>query len=192
MPIVTTKTFPLQRQQSRWTKAKYIIRLLRNTLKACMRLKYLMLEKKQAVEQKKDSESVMHQAITSSLYGNGKLKIESNEIVKCLTRQYQRAMTRLITYRFIDQLIIASKDNNRILNILFMNLKDNNLDWHYLENIQASNNQLKEDIGHLYYKIVKTLLSISMESNMQTSFRLHVFNLINLNYDSMDLCLLNN
>ncbi|CAF2632885.1 unnamed protein product [Rotaria sp. Silwood2] len=192
LPIVTTKMFPLQRQQSRWTKAKYIIRLLRNTLKACMRLKYLMLKKKQAVEQKKDSESVMHQAITSSLYGNGKLKIESNEIVKCLTLQYQRAMTRLITYRFIDQLIIASKDNNRILNILFMNLKDNNLDWHYLENIQASNNQLKEDIGYLYYKIVKTLLSISMESNTQTLFMLHVFNLINLNYDSMDLCLLNN
>jgi hypothetical protein len=56
----------------------------------------------------------MHRAIASCLYGNGKLKIEYNEIVKCLTRQYQRAMTRLITYRFIEQLIITNKDNNRI------------------------------------------------------------------------------
>ncbi|CAF5138651.1 unnamed protein product, partial [Rotaria sp. Silwood1] len=123
-----------------------------------------MLEKKRAIENKQDSESIMHRAISNFLYGNDnnistfvgneKLKIESNEIVKCLTRQYQRAMTRLITYRFIEQLIISNKDNNQCLNILFMNLKDNNLDWHYVENIQASNNQLKEDIGHLYYKII--------------------------------------
>ncbi|CAF4919026.1 unnamed protein product, partial [Rotaria sp. Silwood1] len=197
-PIITMKKFQLQRQQSHWTKAKNIIRLLRNTLNACIRLKYLMLEKKRAVENKQDSESIMHRAISNFLYGNDnnistfvgneKLKIESNEIVKCLTRQYQRAMTRLITYRFIVQLIISNKDNNQCLNILFMNLKDNNLDWHYLENIQASNNQLKEDIGHLYYKIIKNILSISIESNMKT---LCVLNLINLNYNSMDLCLLN-
>ncbi|CAF3684272.1 unnamed protein product, partial [Rotaria sordida] len=197
LPIITTKKFQLQRQKSHWTKAKYIIRLLRNTLNACIRLKYLMLEKKRAVENKQDSESVMHRAISNCLYendnistfiGNEKLKIEFDEIVKCLTRQYQRAMTRLITYRFIAQLIISSKDNNRCLNILFMNLKDNNLDWHYLENIQASNNQLKEDIGHLYYKIIKNILSFSIESNMKT---LCVLNLINLNYNSMDLCFLN-
>ncbi|CAF1368863.1 unnamed protein product [Rotaria sordida] len=97
-------------------------------------------------------------------------------------------MTRLITYRFIEQLIISSKDNNRYLNILFINLKDNNLDWHYLENIQSSNNQLKEDIKHLYYKIIKNILSFSIESNMKT---LCVLNLINLNYNSMDLCFLN-
>ncbi|CAF3050511.1 unnamed protein product [Rotaria sp. Silwood2] len=199
LPIVTTNTFQLKRQQSHWTKAKHIIRLLLNTLNACIRLKYLMLEKKRAVEYKKDSESVMHRAIATCLYGNdlltsvesGKLKIKSDEIVKCLIRQYQRAMTRLITYRFVEQLIITSKDNNRILHILFMNLKDNNLDWHYLESIQASGNQLKEDIGYLYYKIVKYILSDSMESNMKTLLILRVFNLINLNYDSMDLCLLN-
>ncbi|CAF4092810.1 unnamed protein product, partial [Rotaria sordida] len=197
LPIITTKKFQLQRQKSHWTKAKYIIRLLRNTLNACIRLKYLMLEKKRAVENKQDSESVMHRAISNCLYendnistfiGNEKLKIEFDEIVKCLTRQYQRAMTRLITYRFIAQLIISSKDNNQCLNILFMNLKDNNLDWHYLENIQASNNQLKEDIGHLYYKIIKNILSFSIESNMKT---LCVLNIINLNYNSMDLCFLN-
>ncbi|CAF2112743.1 unnamed protein product [Rotaria magnacalcarata] len=198
---VTTKPFQLQRQQSHRTKAKYIIRLLRNTLNACIRLKHLMLEKKRTVvKEKKDSESVMHRAIVSCLYGNdkvtsrgnAKLKIESDEIVKCLSRQYQRAMTRLITYRFIEQVIITSQDNDRIVNILFMNLKDNNLDWHYLENIQASNNQLKEDIGHLYYKIVKRIFSFSTESSMKTSLVVRVFNLINLNYNSMDLCLLNN
>ncbi|CAF4618471.1 unnamed protein product, partial [Rotaria socialis] len=198
---VTTKKTQLKRQQSRETKAKYFIRLLRNTLNACIRLKHLMLEKKRtAVEEKKDCESIMHRAIVSCLYGNdkvtsggsAKLKIEFDEIVKCLSRQYQRAMTRLITYRFIEQVIITSQDSNRIVNILFMNLKDNNLDWHYLENIQASNNQLKEDIGHLYHKIVKNILSFSTESNMKTLLVVHVFNLINLNYDSMDLCLLNN
>ncbi|CAF3356499.1 unnamed protein product [Rotaria socialis] len=198
---VTTKKFQLQSQQSPRTKAKYIIRLLRNTLNACIRLKHLMLEKKRtAVEEKKDSESVMHRAIVSCLYGNDKVtsggnakwKIESDEIVKCLSRQYQRAMTRLITYRFIEQVINTSQDTNRIVNILFMNLKDNNLDWHYLENIQASNNQLKEDVGHLYHKIVKNILSFSTESNMKTLLVVRVFNLMNLNYDSMDLCLLNN
>lgn len=43
---------------------------------------------------------------------------------------------------------------------------------------------MKEDIGHLYYKIIKNILSFSIESNF-------VFNLINLNYDSMDLRFLN-
>ncbi|CAF4891601.1 unnamed protein product [Rotaria sp. Silwood1] len=191
LPIITTKKFHLQRQQSHWTKAKCIIQLIRNTLNACIRLKNLMLEKKRAAEDKKDSESIMHRAITTCLYENEKGKIESDEIVKCLTRQYQRAMTRLITYRFVEQLIMTSKDTNQILTILFMTLKDNNLDWHYLENIRASNNQLKEDIGKLYYKIIKHIISMSTESNMKTLFILRMFNLINLNYDSMDLCLLN-
>ncbi|CAF0793768.1 unnamed protein product [Rotaria sordida] len=206
IPIIINNQFNLKRQKSHWTKAKYIIRLLRNVLNACIRLKYLMLAKKQTIEQKKDSESVMHRAITSCLFGNdistsvmkNDLKIQSDEVVKCLIRQYQRAMTRWITYvfiyRFIEQVIII-KDNNRILNILIMNLmnlKSNNLDWHYLENIQASNNQLKEDIGHRYYSIVKKILSFSNEStfepNMKTVFMFCLFNLLNLSYDSMDLC----
>ncbi|CAF4794081.1 unnamed protein product, partial [Rotaria sp. Silwood2] len=49
LPIITTNKFTVQRQISRWTKAKYIIRLLRNALNACIRLKYIMLTKKQAV-----------------------------------------------------------------------------------------------------------------------------------------------
>ncbi|CAF4710126.1 unnamed protein product [Rotaria sp. Silwood1] len=210
LPIITTTNkFKVQRQISRWTKAKYIIRLLRNALNACIRLKYIMLTKKQAIEQKKDSESVMHRAIVSCLYGNdistsminNEFKIESNEVVKCLIRQYQRAMTRLITYRFIYQFIeqlLNIKDNNRILNILIMNLpnlKDNNIDWHYLENIQASNNQLKEDIGYRYYSIINKILSLSnestFESNMKIVIKFCLFNLINLSYDSMDLCHLN-
>ncbi|CAF3929639.1 unnamed protein product [Rotaria sp. Silwood2] len=206
LPIIATHQSKLQRQKSRWTKAKYIIRLLRNALNACIRLKYLMLAKKQAVEQKKDSESVMHRAITSCLYGNdtltsvvnSELKIQSDEVVKCLIRQYQRAMTRWITYifiyRFIEQ-VTTIKDNNQILNILIMNLtnlKGNNLDWHYIENIQASNNQLKEAIGHQYYLIVKKVLSFLSESTfefqMKTVFMSCLFNLLNLSYDSMDLC----
>ncbi|CAF4898615.1 unnamed protein product [Rotaria sp. Silwood1] len=209
LPVITTNQSKLQRQKSRWTKAKYIIRLLRNVLNACIRLKYLMLAKKQAVEQKKDSESVMHQAIMTCLYGNeaaisavnGEFKIQSDEVVKCLIRQYQRAMTRWITYvfihRFIEQ-VTTIKDNNRMLNILvmdLMNLKGNNLDWHYLENIQASNNQLKEDIGHRYYSITKKVLSFSnestLESNIKTMLMFCLFNLLNLSYDSMDLCHLN-
>ncbi|CAF3719514.1 unnamed protein product [Rotaria sp. Silwood1] len=209
LPIMAIDHSKLQRQKSHWTKAKYVIRLLRNTLNACIRLKYLMLAKKQAVEQKKDSESVMHRAITSCLYSNdistskvdGQLKIQSDEVVKCLIRQYQRAMTRWITYvfvyRFIEQ-IITIKDNNRNLNILvinLMNLKGNNFDWHYLENIQASNNQLKEDIGYRYYLIIKKILTFSneskFESNMKEVFMFCVFNLLNLSYDSMDLCHIN-
>lgn len=73
-----------------------------------------------------------------------------------------------------------------------MNLKGDHLDWHYLENIQATHNQLKEDIGHSYYEIVKNILSLSAESNMKILLMSRVFNFINLNYDSMDLCLLNN
>ncbi|CAF3090352.1 unnamed protein product [Rotaria sp. Silwood2] len=209
LPIITTNKFTVQRQISRWTKAKYIIRLLRNALNACIRLKYIMLTKKQAVEQKKDSESVMHRAIVSCLYGNNtststintEFQIQSDEVVKCLIRQYQRAMTRLITYKFIYQFIeqlFNIKDNNRIFNILIMNLtnlKDNNLNWHYLENIQASNNQLKEDIGYRYYTIVKKILSLLnesiFESNMKTMIMFCLLNLMNLSYDSMDLCHLN-
>ncbi|CAF1258882.1 unnamed protein product [Rotaria sordida] len=209
LPIININKFKVQRQISHWTKAKYIIRLLRNVLNVCIRLKYLMLTKKQAVEQKKDSESIMHRAIVNCLYGNdlstsiinNEFKIVSDEVVKCLIRQYQRAITRLITYRFIYQFIeqlINIKDNNRILNILIINLinlKDNNLDWHYLENIQASNNQLKEDIGYQYYSIIKKVLSFFNESifqsNMKTVLMFRLFNLMNLSYDSMDLCHLN-
>ncbi|CAF4733456.1 unnamed protein product [Rotaria sp. Silwood2] len=151
----------------------------------------------------------MHRAIVSCLYGNNtststintEFQIQSDEVVKCLIRQYQRAMTRLITYKFIYQFIeqlFNIKDNNRIFNILIMNLtnlKDNNLNWHYLENIQASNNQLKEDIGYRYYTIVKKILSLLnesiFESNMKTMIMFCLLNLMNLSYDSMDLCHLN-
>ncbi|CAF3325918.1 unnamed protein product [Rotaria socialis] len=208
MPIA--KEFKLQRQTSRWTKAKHILRVLRHAMNACVRLKYLMLEKKQAVEQKKDCESVLHRAIVTCLYGNDvsaaavgndDLKIEPDEVVQCLIRQYQRAMTRLITYRFCSQFIeqlINVKDNKRVLNMLVMtlsNLKDNNLDWHYLEHVQASNQQLKKDIGYRYYSIVKQILSFSKESSMESNtkaiFIFSLFNQVNLSYDLKDLCHLN-
>lgn len=205
MPLV--KEHKLQRQGSRWSKAKHILRLLRHAMNACIRLKYLMLEKKQAAEQKEDSESVLHRAIATCIYGNdttttdNELKIVPDEIIKCLIRQYQRALTRLITYRFILQFIqqlIDLKENKRALNILLLslsNVKDNSLKWHYLENIQASNNQLKEEIGHQYYLIVRKVLVFSkdptLESHIKTVFLSSMFNLMNLSYNSMDLCHLN-
>ncbi|CAF1144598.1 unnamed protein product [Rotaria sordida] len=45
--IQAKKRLSFQRQISRWTKAKYVLRLLRNTIQACIRLKKLILAKKQ-------------------------------------------------------------------------------------------------------------------------------------------------
>ena len=95
------------------------------------------------------------------------------------------AMTRLITYRFIQQLVLSNKVNNYFL---FIYLRDKTIDWHYLQNIEATHYQFKEDIGFIYYQIIKQILTSPIESYLKISSR---FYLINLNYNSMDLTFLN-
>ena len=181
-PSINKQKIQFQRQKSHWTKARSIIRLLRNTFNACIRFKYSILQNKRSLENKLDSESILHREISHFLYHN---QTDSNEIVKCLTRQHQRAMTRFITHRFIQQLI-NSNNVNHIL--LFINLRDKSIDWHYLENIKATHYQLKEDIGQIYYQIIKNIFSFPIQSNVKI---FSAFYLINLNYNSMDLSFLN-
>jgi hypothetical protein len=150
--------------------------------------------------------SVLNQAIITYLYGNitsrsvtsEDNKIESDELIKCLIRQHERALIRLVTYRFIHTFIekvVKTKDDNRAYAILVLylpHMKNVSLDWHYLESIPASNIQLKEDIGQSYFSIIKIVTSFILqskfESTMRRKFVLSLFHLMNVPYDSMDLC----
>jgi hypothetical protein len=204
--ISQKKGFNYQRQNSRWSKAKYVIRLLRNVMKACIRFKRLMLVKKQVSIQKYDDGSHLKQAIDAFIYGkfskistlsiNEGKQIELEEINICLCRQYERAMTRLITYRFCQtfiEKIFNLKDPSqviRILNLYLPRLRSTILEWSYLENIPAVNKQLKEEIGKIYYRIIKMILSHLLASTaFQSKILLqNIFYLLNLSYELNDIC----
>ena len=191
--------FVFQRQRSRWTKAKHILTVLRHTLHACIRLKKLMLAKKQAIQQNEDNESILRQEIHHFVCGhvnkkinsveNEDLQLELNELTQCLTRQYERGMTRLLTYRFIQKMVQID-DNKRALTILTAYvpyLRKSNVSWTYLEHIQATNDELKEDIRNNYYSIIKTVLSLVEQSKF---LERHIFYLLNISYHSPDISLL--
>ncbi|CAF4059619.1 unnamed protein product, partial [Rotaria sordida] len=154
-PIMTPieqKTRPsFNRQISRWTKAKRITQLLRNTMNACIRFKKLMTAKKQAIRQKSDNESILNRTIDAYIYSDPyktitseEKQLESDELIQCMSRQYERAMIRMITYRFIQTLIqkvLNIEDQNLVLTILSVFLpclRNTNLEWTYLDNIEAS------------------------------------------------------
>ncbi|CAF0824036.1 unnamed protein product, partial [Didymodactylos carnosus] len=203
--IQQEKVSKLQRHGSRWSTAKYIFRLLQNTMQVCIRLKKLMLAKKQAVERKQDNESVLNRAIDAFVYGDfynltasissEEKKLESDEIVQCMLRQYERAMTRLITYGFIHtfiQKVLNIKDENRTMTILAVYLpylRNTDVEWSYLENIQASDDELKNEIGNSYYSIIKIVLSYLLRSVAfeQKMLVRNMFNLLNLSYESIDI-----
>ncbi|CAF0744045.1 unnamed protein product [Didymodactylos carnosus] len=212
IPIVSEETMTnieeenglkLKRQSSRRKIEKHAFRLLRHMLQACIRLKKLILTKKKAIEQKQDNESVLNRAIDTYVYGglskDGK-KLESDELVQCMSRQDERAIIRLITYRFIHTFIekvFNIDDKNRSLTLLAIclpHLRCTNVEWSYLENISATNIQLKDEIGKVYYLIIKTILFYLLQSTIaqqMISVRT-MFSLLNLSYKSTDIYYLHN
>ncbi|CAF1009355.1 unnamed protein product [Rotaria sordida] len=199
------RTLKLRRQDSRWTKAKLIFRMLRNTLQACIQLKKLMMSKKEMIDQKRDNEYVLHEIIDAYVYGDcyeGNMstiieekKSKSEHMLQCMSRQYERSITRLITYRFSQAFLrklFDVKDENRIriiATIYLRHLRQINLDWLYLENIEASNSVLKEEISNSYYGCIKLVLSYLLQSNSSETMVLvsSMFNLLNLSYQSVDI-----
>lgn len=193
--------FKNQRQKSRWTKAQNVIKLLRNLFQACIRFKKFMKAKEQSQEQKFNVENLLQQAIDNFLYEDfyktstsiktEERQLKITELEKCLSRQHERAITRVITYRFIRKFlqdILNRNDNNlslMILSICLPYLKENDLEWSYLDKILATNNQLKEEISNNYYLILKLVLPVSLKTK---SLLQNVFYLLNLPYGSMDLC----
>ncbi|CAF3446671.1 unnamed protein product [Rotaria sp. Silwood1] len=199
-----------KRQESRWTKAKNIIRLLRNSMRACIRLKRLMISKKQSIEQEYDPESVLNRLIDGYVYAdmyentisieNEDKKRESNQLIQCLYRQYERAMTRLITYRFIETFIskvFSIDDHNRALSTLAIYLPHMRyidlVEWTYVENIQASNSELKDAVANSYYSCIHMILSHILQSTRTAESTILIpsmFHLLNLSYRSIDVCYL--
>ncbi|CAF3228303.1 unnamed protein product [Rotaria sp. Silwood2] len=198
------KEFVLQQQCSRRTTAKYIFRILRHTLHACIRFKRLMLAKKRAIEQNQDNESILNKEINNFVFSNlhkkiisianEQTKLESDELVQCIVQQHERAMTRLITYRFIDTFVQKAlkideekKRVSLILTVYLPYLRKSNVNWFYLENIEATNNELKKEIRNNYYSIIKRVLSFILQSKI---FNRNIFNLLNLSYKLADIRLL--
>ena len=177
--IPSKKGFIYQRQQSRWSKAKAILKVLRNLFQACIRFKKLMYEKKA----KYDYESLLNRTLENFIYGdfhktiNEDKQLEIDELNQCLYQQHKRALIRLITYRFIKIFIQKILNYNQYLIIYLPYLRKMDLDWSYLDNIQASNYQLREEISENYYSITQYPLLDKM-----------IFYLLNLSYESNDLC----
>ncbi|CAF5186518.1 unnamed protein product, partial [Rotaria sp. Silwood1] len=63
------KRISFQRQVSGWSKAKYVLRLLRNTMQACIRFKKLILAKRQTKEIH-SIESNLNRLIDAFVYGD--------------------------------------------------------------------------------------------------------------------------
>ncbi|CAF3581442.1 unnamed protein product [Rotaria sp. Silwood1] len=202
------KRVSFQRQISRWSKAKYVLRLLRNTIQACIRFKKLILAKKQTKEIH-SIENNLNRLIDAFVYGdfyksttsimNEEKNLELNELSQCMSRYYERAITRLITYRFIYKFIqnlLEINDQNfviTILNLYLPHLRNSDLEWSYLENIQATNNHVKEQISNTYYTIIKTIFSFILQLVILKPKLLiqNIFNLLNLSYESIDIIYLN-
>ncbi|CAF3947497.1 unnamed protein product, partial [Rotaria sordida] len=206
--IQPKKRLSFQRQISRWTKAKYVLRLLRNTMQACIRFKKLMLAKKQTKLNLK-IENNLNRLIDTFVYGNvyktvtfitnEENKLELDELSQCMSRCYERAMIRLITYRFSHKFIqnlLEIDDQDRIvtiLNLYLPHLRNSDLEWSYGENIQATNNQIKEQILDIYYSIIKSIFSfiLNLLTLKPKLLVQNMFNLLNLSYESIDIIYLN-
>ncbi|CAF0748456.1 unnamed protein product [Adineta steineri] len=190
-----------QRQHSHWSKAKYVFKLLRHLFQACIRFKRFMLEKKHSIEQKLDYDSLLNRTIDNFIYGDlykisasvtiEEKQLEIDELEKCLCRQHERATIRLITYRFIKIFIqnLLQLNNNdqclKTLSIYLPYMRKSDLEWSYFNDILASNNQLRDDISKTYYSIIKLVLSFTLQSN---HFVQTIFYLLNLSYESTDIC----
>ncbi|CAM4811668.1 unnamed protein product [Rotaria magnacalcarata] len=193
----------LAKESSRWKTAKHIFTILRHTLHACIRFKKMMLAKRRAVEQNQDIESILNKEIHSFVcshrhekmisIASEKTKSECDELAQCIIKQYERAITRLMTYRFINTFIqktLTSEDNKRtsiILSIFSPYLRKSEVNWFYLENIQVTNDELKEEIRNNYYSIGKNILSLVLQSKIGEQ---NMFNLLNVSHTAGDIYLL--
>ena len=180
IPIIETDMIgsEINRESFRLKKNKQSFRLIRNIFKASNRLKKTMLANKQ----KQDNEYLLHKTINDFIYQ----EFQSEDIIQCIIRQYQRALTRLISYRFILRLIdkvLHTKNQQHLLGLLSIclpYLRGTNIEWTYLENIQTANDDLKEELGNIYYSIIKTVLPLRLESTL-------VFHLLNFSYEQNDI-----
>ncbi|UJR18238.1 hypothetical protein I4U23_005138 [Adineta vaga] len=185
-----------QRQVSRWSKAKHVLKLLRHLMQACIRFKKLM-HKKQARQKRVDAETLLSRAIDQFIYKEKDFELD--EIIKCLDRQYERAITRLITYRFIEKFmqdVVQLKNNNnnqsRVLTtlaILLPMLRKSKLKWSYCENISAVDFYLRKAIRKSYFSIFDTILP-NLSSSQSNTFIQILFNHFNFQYTSDDLLIL--
>ncbi|CAF3887263.1 unnamed protein product [Adineta steineri] len=190
MPIITNIN---DQRNLEKTNKKSSFRLLRNIFQACIRFKNSIVIKK-----KFDNEDILHRAINTYIYdnliGDGS-QLEVNELLQCMIQQFERAITRLITYRFVQNFILKIfniEDKNRIISFLTIYpffLRNINLNWSYLENILAINIQMKEDIANNYYSIIKTTFSYLLQSTFidKTILERNTFSLLNLYYTSSDI-----
>ncbi|CAF4361411.1 unnamed protein product, partial [Rotaria magnacalcarata] len=125
------------------------------------------------MEQNQDSESIFHEELHNFVCSNvhKKEKFQSDELVHCLIKQHERAITRLIIYRFIDSFIkkvFEIEDEKEriwaILTVYLPYLRKANVNWSFLENIAATNNELKDEIRNTYYSIIQTVLLFILRS----------------------------
>ena len=184
--IHTQLEFNFQRQRSHWSKAKHILKILQNLFQACIRFKKIFLERKE----KHDSESLLNRTIENFIYGdlyqtiNEEKQREIEELKICLTRQYQRSLVRLMTYQFMKIFIekLEKKDEN--LKIFLPYLKRSDLDWSYFDNINTTNQQIKNQLSATYYSITKSIIPFATQS---ICIAQHLFSLLNLSYQSLDI-----
>ncbi|UJR20292.1 hypothetical protein I4U23_023423 [Adineta vaga] len=190
-----------ERQLSHGTQAKQAIELLQQLMEACNRFRKSIVTKKQTSDVKINNEHLLNRAIDQFLYEdfykvNTSVPSETtdvmlNELKSCLHRQYERAITRLITYRFAQRFVeklCNLNDEQSVRLILFHYLpylRNSEVEWSYLENIYAANNQLQDEIRMNYYLIIKTILQSTIFQSIH--IQQHVFYLSNINYKSVDM-----
>ncbi|CAF5024184.1 unnamed protein product, partial [Rotaria sp. Silwood1] len=158
-----------------------------------------MFINRKVTEQKQNNENILSQAIDTYVYddsSNNDKNCESDDLIQCMSRQYERAITRLIAYRFIQifiqKLLQIDDKKNHIqifLTIFLPFLRNKNIEWTYLENIPAINNQLKEYIGNNYYSIIRHCLTyfLELETIEKTTILRTIFYLLNLFNTAADI-----
>ena len=186
-------TFKLNRQISRWSKAKHVLKLLRHLFQACLRFKRLMLERKRSIQKIYDFEIVTNRTIEQFLYGEP-VKLNKNQVIQnkminldelnsSLMRHHCRALTRLLTYRFafvFIEKLLKTADSAQALNVYLPFLRGSELDWSYFNHIEASNTRMKQDISDTYFSIIRSVIigdKISIEDCLY---------MINYSYNQMD------
>ncbi|CAF5096042.1 unnamed protein product, partial [Rotaria sp. Silwood1] len=133
IPLVEYQTkVKLIRQYSKRKVKEYNIRLIGNTFLACRKFKKLILSKRKLNEIKQKNEYILRRSIEDFIFNEKKFNID--KFLQCLSKQNQRALSRLIAKP--------------------------NMDWTYLENISSINIQLKENIAKNYYLIIEKSLEL--------------------------------